>query len=143
VLITTKKGKYGATKVELNISTGLGAVSNTLDLLSTPEYLAMRREAYANDGIDHFPSNADDVNGTWEENRETDWQNTLFGMPSYLTNVQGSVSGGNGQTRFLVSANYHKQTGVFPGNHHNDKISALANLSHRSKNNRLSFQLST
>ncbi|MCX2680746.1 SusC/RagA family TonB-linked outer membrane protein [Galbibacter sp. EGI 63066] len=143
VLITTKKGKYGDTKVEFNILSGLGTVSNALDLLNTSEYLAMRREAFANDGIDPLPSYAYDINGTWEENRETDWQKTLYGKTSYLTNVQGSVSGGSGQTRFLVSGNYHKQTGVFPGNYHNDKISALANLSHRSKNDRLSLQLST
>ena len=65
VLITTKKGKAGETVFELNILTGMGRVSNTLDLLHTPDYLAMRREAYANDGIEPLPSNAYDINGTW------------------------------------------------------------------------------
>ena len=141
VLISTKQGKYGKTKVEFNISSGLGTVSNTLSLLSTSEYLAMRREAYTNDGINPLPSNAYDVNGTWNESSNTDWQKTLFGKTSYLTIGQGSISGGNGHTQFLVSGNYHKQTGVFPGYHHNDKISTLANLSHKTKNDRLSLQL--
>ena len=92
VLITTKKGRAGVTQVTFNVSTGMGSVSNYLDLLSTDEYLEMRREAYANDGIEPIPSNAYDVNGTWDQDRNTDWQRELFGNTSYMTNVQGSVS---------------------------------------------------
>ncbi|MHB1107625.1 MAG: TonB-dependent receptor plug domain-containing protein, partial [Lutibacter sp.] len=143
VLITTKKGKYGATKVAFNISSGMGTVSNTLDLLSTSEYLAMRREAFANDGIETLPFYAYDVNGTWDQNRQTDWQKVLFGKTSYLTNIQGSISGGNEQTQFLISGNHYKQTSVFPGDYNNNKVSVLSNLSHTSKNNKLSVQLST
>jgi len=143
VLITTKKGKYGDTKVQFNILSGLGTVSNTLDLLNTSDYLAMRREAYANDGIDPLPFNAYDINGTWDDTRETDWQKVLFGKTSYLTNFQGSISGGNQQTRFLVSGTAHKQTSVFPGDFNNNKISALANLNHKSKNDKLSLQFSS
>ncbi|REE07799.1 TonB-linked SusC/RagA family outer membrane protein [Winogradskyella pacifica] len=143
VLITTKKGKYGATKVQLNISSGLGVVSNTLDLLNTSEYLTMRREAFANDGIDPIPFYAYDVNGVWDQNRETDWQKALFGKASYLTNFQGSISGGNEQTQFLLSGNVHEQTSTFPGDYKNDKISALANVKHHTKNNKLSLQLSS
>lgn len=143
VLITTKKGNYGATKVQFNISSGLGTVSNTLDLLNTPEYLAMRREAYANDGIDPIPFNAYDINGTWDENRDTDWQKVLFGKTTYLTNFQGSISGGNKQIQFLLSGNAHKQTSVFPGDFKNNKLSALVNFNHKSKNDKLSLQFST
>lgn len=143
VLITTKKGKYGDTKVQFDISSGMGTVSNTLDLLSTPEYLSMRREAFANDGVDPIPFYAYDINGTWDENRETDWQKVLFGKTAYLTNIQGSISGGGDRTRFMVSGNYHNQTSVFLGDYSNDKISALASLNHTSKNDRLSLQLST
>ena len=103
----------------------------------------MRREAFANDGVDPIPFYAYDVNGTWDENRETDWQKVLFGKTSYLTNIQGSISGGGDQTRFIVSGNYHNQTSVFPGDYNNDKISALASLNHTSKNDKLSLQLST
>jgi TonB-linked SusC/RagA family outer membrane protein len=143
VLITTKKGKYGATKVEFNISSGMGTVSNTLNLLNTAEYLSMRKEAFANDGIETVPFYAYDVNGTWDQNKQTDWQKVLFGKTSYLTNIQGSISGGNEQTQFLISGNYYKQTSVFPGDYNNKKVSVLSNLSHTSKNNKLSIQFST
>ena len=143
VLITTKKGKYGQTEVKINVQTGLGTASNTLDLLSTPQYLAMRREAYANDGVEEIPFNAYDINGTWDQTRDTDWQDVLFGKTSRITNIQGSISGGSENTRFLISGNTHKQTNVFPGDYENHKISGLANLEHTSKNKKLSLQLST
>jgi TonB-linked SusC/RagA family outer membrane protein len=143
VLITTKKGRYGATKIEVGLQTGLGRIANKVDLLDTPRYLAMRREAFANDGIDPIPFHAYDVNGTWDMDRHTDWQKKLFGNTSYLTDLQGSISGGNETTQFLVSGNFHRQTSVFPGDFNNDKIGVLSNLGHRSANDRFSIQLST
>ena len=143
VLITTKKGAIGKTKLEFNILTGLGKVTNTMNLLKTADYLEMRREAYANEGIDSFPANAYDVNGVWDQNRYIDWQNELFGKSAYLTNFQGSLSSGNEQTSFLLSGNYNGQTTVFPGDHKNDKISVLSNLNHQTKDGKLSLQLST
>src|SRR5690606_14513200 len=132
----------GDTKIEFNFLSGLGNVSHTLDLLDTPNYLIMRNEAFANDGIDPLPSNAYDINGTWDNNRYTDWQKILFGKTSYLTNLQGSISGGNAQTSFMVSGNYHFQSNVFIGDYHNDKVSLLTNLNHRTKDDKLTFQLS-
>ncbi|RUA18585.1 MAG: SusC/RagA family TonB-linked outer membrane protein [Flavobacteriia bacterium] len=143
VLITTKKGAHGTTKIEVGLQTGLGTIANKVDLLDTSQYLAMRREAFANDGIDPIPSYANDVNGTWDLDRDTDWQKTLFGNTSYLTDVQGSISGGNGSTQFMVSGNYHGQTSVFLGDFKNDKIGVTSNLNHRTANDRFSIQLST
>lgn len=142
VLITTKRGKAGNTKFNLNISSGFGTVANKMDLLNTAEYLAMRREAFANDGIDPLPFNAYDINGTWDETRETDWQKVLIGKTAYLTNIQGSLSGGNEQTSFLLSGNFNRQTTVFPGDFKNNKVSVLANLRHRTKNDKLNIQFS-
>ncbi|GAA3573436.1 TonB-dependent receptor [Snuella lapsa] len=142
VLITTKKGKMGSTAFRINIATGFGKVANRIDLLDTAEYLAMRKEAYANDGIDPLPFNAYDVNGTWDTNRHTDWQEELFGKSAYLTNVEGSFSGGNRQTQFLISGNYNQQTTVFPGDFNNDKISVLSNVSHQSQDDKLALQFS-
>ncbi|PCJ96298.1 MAG: SusC/RagA family protein [Flavobacteriaceae bacterium] len=142
VLITTKKGEVGDTKFNLNVSTGFGSVANKMDLLNTSEYVAMRRKAFANDGISPLPFNAYDINGTWDEERETDWQKVLIGKTAYLTNIQGSLSGGSEQTSFLLSGNYNRQTTVFPGDYKNNKVSVLANVQHRTKNDRLNIQFS-
>ena len=142
VLITTKKGKYGVTKFNIGASSGFGSVANKIDMLTTKEYLAMRREAFANDGVDNIPFNAYDINGTWDEGRFTDWQEELIGGTANLNNVQASMSGGSEQTQFLLSGNFNKQTNVFPGDFAYKQISALANVNHRSDNKKLSIQFS-
>ncbi len=139
VLITTKKGKDGKTKFNLNTYSGLGRGTKTIDYMKTQQYLAMRREAFANDGIEEYPVDAYDVNGTWDENRYTDWQKELIGGTAYLTNAQASVLGGNGNTRFLLGGAYHKETTVFPKDFQYERISVNSNLDHTSTDDR--FQL--
>ncbi|KGO85906.1 TonB-dependent receptor [Flavobacterium rivuli WB 3.3-2 = DSM 21788] len=116
VLITTKKGKTGETKFTLNVSSALGQVTKKMNLLNTQQYLAIRRQAFANDGITEYPENAYDVNGKWSQTRTTDWQKELTGGTALITNVQAGVSGGSTQTHFLISGNTYKQSTVFPGN---------------------------
>src|SRR5690606_36186318 len=73
-LITTKKGMLGKTQVTIDASSSMISVTKMMDLLNTGEYISMRREAFENDGITDYPTNAYDVNGTWDPNRYTDWQ---------------------------------------------------------------------
>ncbi len=142
VLITTKKGKVGSTKFELNISSSIGKVAKNIGVLNTDEYIAMRKEAYANDGVTTYPFNAYAINDTWDQNRQTNWQNALIGNTAYITNIQSSLSGGSEQTQFLLSGNYNKQTTVFPGDYANKKASAHMRLHHKSKNEKLAVQFS-
>ncbi|MFV8326860.1 SusC/RagA family TonB-linked outer membrane protein [Flavobacterium sp. ZS1P14] len=139
VLITTKKGKQGKTKFNLNAYSGFGKVTRTMNLLNTPQYLAMRKEAFANDGITEYPAYAYDINGTWDPNRYTNWQKELLGGTSHSNNIQAAVSGGNAETQFLLSGNYRKETTVFPGDAHYDKFAVHNSLTHRSADER--FQL--
>jgi TonB-dependent starch-binding outer membrane protein SusC len=132
VLITTKKGKTGKTKFDLNAYTSVGKVASKLDMLNTSQYVEMRKEAYKNDGITTLPNNAYDLNGTWNITRNTDWQKVLIGGTAIYNNIQGSVSGGNSNTQFLLGGGYGNQTTVFPGNYSDKKSSIHFNLNHRS-----------
>jgi TonB-dependent SusC/RagA subfamily outer membrane receptor len=51
ILITTKKGKSGAAKLNIDFKTGGSKVTSYLNLLSTPEYLNMRMNAVHNDAL--------------------------------------------------------------------------------------------
>lgn len=115
ILITTKKGKIGKTKLDIKATTGVGHVSSGLKLLNTPQYLEMRREAFANDGITEYPANAYDVNGTWDMDRYTDWQKELLGGTAWLHSWEATVSGGGENSNFLFSGGHNSQTTVFPG----------------------------
>jgi TonB-linked SusC/RagA family outer membrane protein len=136
VLITTKKGKTGKTAVNFNISTGVGTVTRMLDLMDTTQYLAMRRQAYANDGITAYPDNAYDVNGTWDQDRYTDWQEELTGGTAEIQNVQAGVSGGSESTQYLLSTSYRTETTVMPGNFRYNKGAVHFNMNHLSADQR-------
>ncbi len=142
VLITTKKGKSGKTSVTITTSTAVGSVTKMMDLMNTEQYLTMRRKAYANDGITTYPANAYDVNGTWDQNRYTDWQKVLIGGTSEVNTMQANITGGNQQTSFLVSGNYRTETSVFPGDFLYKRGGARVNLNHRSDDNKFSVQFS-
>lgn len=142
VLITTKKSKSGKTAFSVDYSNGLGRVTGFKKVLDTPSYLAMRKEAFANDGITQYPANAYDINGTWDQNRETDWQKKLIGGTADYTNLQTTISGGSQQTQFLVSGNYSKETTVFPGNFNYVRASGRANINHESEDERFHINFS-
>ena len=138
VLVTTKKGRAGKTVFTATYSRGFGQVTGFTDMLSTQQYLAMREEAFANDGIAAGPADYD-VNGTWDSNRYTDWQDVLLGGTADITNLQASVSGGSEKTQFLLSGVYGKETTVFPGNYGYGKAGARLQVSHQSDNGRLNL----
>src|SRR5690606_30363680 len=112
VLITTKKGSKGKTRFNVNASTGIANITTKLNLLNTEQYLDMRREAFANDGITNYPANAYDINSTWDQNRYTDWQELLIGNNALINNLQTSISGGGQTTQFLLSGMAQKETTV-------------------------------
>ncbi|MDF2188201.1 TonB-dependent receptor [Paraflavitalea sp. CAU 1676] len=113
ILITTKKGKAGTTRFNFNAYAGGSKVVNKLNMLSTPEYIAMRKQAFANDGKTYDATTAPDL-VTWDQNKTTDWQDYMMGHTAGITDVQGSVSGGNDKTRFLLSGSYRRETTVLP-----------------------------
>lgn len=143
ILITTKKGEAGRrTKFNLNSSYGVSQIANKLELMNTEQYLEMRRQAYANDGITTYPANAYDINGTWDQTRHTDWQEELIGGTAISSSVQLSVSGGSNNTCFLISTSHNEQTTVF-GKDFKFKTSNLSgNISHTSIDKRLTINAS-
>lgn len=142
VLITTKQGSSGKSQFNITSQTGVGRVTRLASLMNTEQYLEMRREAFANDGISEYPANAYDVNGTWDQNRYTDWQDELLGGTAYQQNIRASVSGGNEQTRFLLGSGYNRETTVFPGDHSYNRLSVTGNLNHSSKEEGFKIQFS-
>ncbi|WDF67185.1 SusC/RagA family TonB-linked outer membrane protein [Sphingobacterium oryzagri] len=140
VLITTKKGQQGAIKADAQVYQGFGQVTRRMELLNTEQYLEMRREAFANDGIVPTAINAPDLM-LWDNERYTDWQDYLIGGTAQFTNANVSLSGGNEHTQFLLSSNYHRQGAVYPGNYFNSRITGMMNIAHQSSDKRFSVQL--
>jgi TonB-dependent starch-binding outer membrane protein SusC len=141
ILITTKKGKGGETRVSINAQTGFGKVPKKLNLLNTRQYLDMRYEAFKNDGA--VPNTNSDFDLTlWDTTKNTDWQKELIGGTARYHDIQASVSGGNANTQILVGTGYHKETTVFPGNLGDQKASVHFNINNASNNKKFKISLS-
>jgi len=141
ILITTKKGKAGDTRVSINMQKGWGKVPRKLDLLNRDQYLEMRHEALRNDSKTISPTDYD-LNGTWDTLRSTDWQKELIGKAAAYFDVQASVSGGNDNTQYLIGSGFHRETTVFPGDFSDQKGSVHFNINNKSKNQKFKVQLS-
>ncbi len=142
VLITTKKGNTGKTTFKVGSSAGVGTITRRMDLLNTEQYLAMRREGFANDGITEYPFNAYDVNGTWSPDRYTDWQEELIGGTAYYHTANASINGGSEFTQFLINGNYREESTVLPDDSKYKKGGILVNLNHTAPNDKLDIQFS-
>ncbi len=142
VLITTKKGKQGKTNYTISGMSGTAAITMKRELLNTEQYLAMRREAFANDGVTDYPANAYDVNGRWDENRFTDWQKVLLGGTAKTQQIQASVSGGSEYTQFMFGGMHQNETTVFPGDFNYNRLTFNPNVLHQSSDKKFKIGFS-
>lgn len=104
VLITTKKGKFGVTQVNLDAQYGIQNVSNKLKLLNAAEYGAISDEALVNAGRPAVWNNSATGAGT-------DWQNVIF-RDAPFQKYDFSVNSGNDKTRYVFGLGYYGQDGI-------------------------------
>lgn len=135
ILITTKKGHSGKNKIDFNINTGISSATKTLNMLSIDQYLELRKEAFKNDNIVPNETNAPDLL-IWDQKQDTDWYNELMGKNAPATQAQLSFSGGNDQTKFLISGGYLKHENVTPGSLDYTRGSILLSLNNQSVDGR-------
>ncbi|ALR29266.1 hypothetical protein ATE47_01390 [Chryseobacterium sp. IHB B 17019] len=141
VLVTTKKGQAGKTQITGNLHYGITEVGQKPSLLNTEQYTAMRREAFKNAGATATISNAPDLT-VWDTNRYTNFQSEFLGGIGKITNANLSLLGGSAGTQFMISGNYNRETSVFPSDLPNQRGGLLANINHRSADNRLNIAFS-
>lgn len=142
VLITTKKGKEGKTKVQMQWYSGISRVTRTMPLMNTVNYLQLRHEAFANDGVTPDASAAPDL-FLWDTTRYTDFKKMLIGHSAHLSDGEVSFSGGTRETQFLIGGGYHRETTVFPGDLADNRGSAHFSLNHASSNKKFDLHFST
>jgi TonB-linked SusC/RagA family outer membrane protein len=139
ILITTKKGKAGKTKLDLNVYQGISAVTKNWDMMNTSQYLFMRRQALSNDGL--APSVGSDPDLlVWDTTRDENWQKYLWGNLGHVTDVQAALSGGDARTTFRISADYRHQTYITTVSGGDQRAAISFNLTHKGLNQRFSVQ---
>jgi len=125
ILITTKKGKTGKPRFDINVFTGVRQMTRSLELLDTKQYLEVRREAKLNDNNAAVLPSDYDLNGTWDMTRYTNFPELFLGGTAHSNNAQASISGGNSEVQYLVSANYRNTSNLQKFSGGNDQNSSL------------------
>ena len=141
ILITTRKGTAGDTKVSLDISHGFGKVTNKIELLNTQEYLDLRRQAFKNDNITPTTGNAPALL-TWDQNAYTNFPDLLIGKTSQQTTAGISISGGDTYNQFIFGGNLRKESTVFNSKSADKAAQFRLSSQHKSKNKRFSADVS-
>lgn len=124
VLITTKKGQSGETRVDFESSYGIQTLRKKLDLMDATEYATFYNEQQVNDGrTAYFAPN--EINSL---GKGYDWQELGF-REAPVSRNSVTVSGGNAKTQFAVSGSVFNQQGIIKESDYN-RYSLLANLKH-------------
>jgi TonB-linked SusC/RagA family outer membrane protein len=150
VLITTKQGKAGVTKIDVNYEFGSSDVARRIDLMNGPEFIeftmAARNNSWVTSGAGRSPSDPNSIrpdnlkipeaftDPAWlaRIGNGTDWQDALF-RTAYSHNVQASISGGNEKTQFMISSGYLDSQGTVDNTWYK-RMTARTNLRHKISN---------
>jgi len=140
ILITTKKAKPGKTRFEVGLQESIMTAPKQWDMLSTPQYLQIRREALKNDGLAYTVANAPELG--WDTTRSVDWQKEILSW-SKSTEANIRLSGGDRFTSFVISGGYTQAKELTNFDGKNQRATLSSNLTHKSANQKLTLDLST
>ena len=112
ILITTKRGKTGKTKVTYDGYFGVQNIANKIEMMNGEEFATMSNIA-ENGGVAPIYGGA---NEKWKEpsyyrNNSTDWQDLIF-RTALMHNHQISLSGGSENNQYAVTGNFFNQDGI-------------------------------
>ena len=148
ILITTKKGKPGKTMFNLKATTGTNSAEHNVKLMNTPQYLQMRTQAFANDGVTpsnnpySYPAYAPDLT-IFDPNKYTNWEKVVYGKVTNNTDIHGTLSGGSYNNTFLVSGGFTRADYIYPGSFADQRLTLHSNFHHTSQDNRLTVDFGT
>lgn len=110
VLITTKRGQQGASKLEYSTWLAAATPSRRFDLLNANEFIEITNEKLRNANLEDaaFPT---PIPGRDNEFYDTDWQSIIF-RTAFQQNHALSVSGANDKTNYFVSLGYTDMDGI-------------------------------
>lgn len=131
IMVTTKRGKSGATKITYGSYVSVSSVAGKIDLLNASEFIAATDALSAREGV---------VNtSVFDANIDTDWQDELF-RTAYSFNHNLSMSGGTDKTQYRASLNFLDQEGIIETSSFK-RLSARVNLSTLALNDKLKIDL--
>ena len=117
ILVTTKSGSIGKTKINLSLQSGIARVNqNTrFKVLNAADYLMLARESYVNSGRNPalFPFQDNDMNSY--STTDTDWADVYYDTGTQ-SSAYLSLSGGREGIRYYISGGYYNGRSTVIGN---------------------------
>ncbi|MCD8193582.1 MAG: SusC/RagA family TonB-linked outer membrane protein [Tannerellaceae bacterium] len=108
IIITTKRGKEGPTRVNLSANFGIQNIAKRYDVMDSDGFLKIMKMAYDNAGREYLGANP----GANVPN--TDWQKEFY-KTGFTQDYNVDVSGGNQSGNYMFSFNYFDQDGTVKG----------------------------
>ncbi|MDR2824686.1 MAG: SusC/RagA family TonB-linked outer membrane protein, partial [Prevotellaceae bacterium] len=109
VIITTRSGKKGKTRIDVNGQSGIGYIAHDIPVANVAEYKQVMQTAIDNTNVQQgsvlnffIPA----------EIQETNWLNEIYRQPAYSKSGTLMLSGGNDKTLFYTSLGYIGQQGA-------------------------------
>lgn len=109
VLITTKRGKEGKTRINYDSYIGVSKILNKVEMLDAEGWVRYKRISKGTDQLDQILDPIELKN--YEAGNSVDWQNFNLRNGRQQNHSLG-ILGGNQKTKFSISANFLEQQGI-------------------------------
>jgi TonB-linked SusC/RagA family outer membrane protein len=143
ILITTKRGKAGRATVNVNLNDGESVIGHTIQMMNTGQYIQMRKQAFASDGLvpnntPFDPAYAPDLT-VFDTTRNTDWKKYFLGNTAHNLNLNAAIAGGSAESQYRLASGFNRDTYIFPGDYADSRVTFSASLHHNSENKRFTL----
>ncbi len=116
LLVTTKSGKQGKTRLNVGFFTGWSDPTRKQEFLNATQYKELFTAAATNMGYDPADEFEFETGTTdWNSNNNTNWADQAF-QKGYVRQYNVSLNGGDARTKFLFSGSFNDQKGIILGN---------------------------
>ncbi|GAB3908457.1 TonB-dependent receptor [Larkinella knui] len=133
VVVTTKRGKSGQSRLSLDYYTGVQQITKKMDMLNSQQFAEFSKEAFNTAYLERVPgSKIDDPNSVRAAGQRYRYPRGEIGgvnfdnpgsLPTYdyqdmifqnapISSYQLTASGGSEKVQYMVSGNYLKQNGI-------------------------------
>lgn len=131
ILVTTKKGKEGKTKINYGFNMALQSATRMAEVMDAVEYMTYMNESNANRGM--APAFSDDViqsvaDGTSKDYFNTDWNDLVMRKNAPMQTHNINISGGSEKVKYFTSFGYLKQEGILRTEDTYERLNVRSNL---------------
>lgn len=138
ILVTTKKGAEGKTKVSYGFNYALQSITNYAKTMNSMEYMSLINEDSYNSGMSAVYS-AEDIRkvqeGTHERYTNTYWDDLVLKKNAPMQTHTLNISGGTKKIKYFTSFGYLHQDGIVDTKDSYERMNVRSNLSYEITSN--------